>query len=334
MTHNALPHNALPPWHAQTLWQQLEPLLPGLSVEVVARTDSTSTQLLERIRAAAGDAGRHDAGRREPDRRAAPPQARRAGDTQPALLVAEQQSAGRGRMGREWQGQAGASLTFSLALPLAPADWAGLSLAAGLALAEALDPADAGDPGATVAAAAAMADTPTRLALKWPNDLWLRDPSAPGGGRKLGGVLIETLSLGATRMVVVGVGLNVQPQTLSGLASGYACLQEIDPQMSAPDALHRIAMPLVQALLDFQARGLSPLLPAYRRRDLLCGRRVSTTLAEARSGVALGIDTQGALRLRLPDGREQLVTSGEVSVRAGDMDPAGAQAAAPPGRAG
>ena len=65
----------------------------------------------------------------------------RAGRTEPVLLVAEQQTAGRGRLGRGWHSGAGDSLTFSLGLPLAPADWSGLSLAVGVSLAESLHPA-------------------------------------------------------------------------------------------------------------------------------------------------------------------------------------------------
>ena len=100
-------------WGAEALWQRLEPLLPGLSVEVVARTDSTNTRLLERCRTA------QMAERDERDERdervvepAAPLQARRDADLKPCLLVAEQQTAGRGRMGREWVSARGASLTF------------------------------------------------------------------------------------------------------------------------------------------------------------------------------------------------------------------------------
>ena len=120
---------------------------------------------------------------------------------QPCLLVAEEQTRGRGRLGRGWIASAGASLTFSLALPLAPEEWSGLSLAVGLALAEALDPMV--QPGA-----------PPRIGLKWPNDLWLVD--GPGRGRKLGGILIETVSVGHRRMCVLGVGLNVLPQAHEG----------------------------------------------------------------------------------------------------------------------
>ena len=291
-------------WGADALWRRLEPLLPGLCVEVLARAESTNTVLLERARAMNG---RRDAPITRPgdldalrvDERT--PHGRRSADVQPCLLVAEEQTRGRGRLGRGWIANAGASLTFSLALPLAPEEWSGLSLAVGLALAEALDPMV--QPGA-----------PPRIGLKWPNDLWLID--GPGRGRKLGGILIETVSVGQRRMCVLGVGLNVLPQAHEGLTHGYACLQELDPRASAPAALACVAEPLVRAVLQFQAVGFAPLVAAYTRRDLLLGQPVSTTQADVPEGVAEGVDEHGALRVRC-DGVHRIV-SGEVSVRLRD----------------
>ncbi len=294
-------------WGAEALWEQLLPLLPGLSVEVLARVDSTNTRLLERARELSGtrDAPITRPGELE---RATPgpatPHGRRGADVMPCLLVAEQQLRGRGRLGRDWVSSAGASLTFSLSLPLAPADWSGLSLAVGLALADALDPLADDDAG-----------TP-RINLKWPNDLWLLDE--PGRGRKLGGILIETVTVGRHRMCVVGIGLNVlpQPTPVPGapeLTHGYACLQEIDGATTAPAVLARVAEPLVRGLLAFQADGFAPLVARYARRDLLNGRPVTTTLADVPAGVAEGVDERGALRVRA--GELHHVVSGEVSVR-------------------
>lgn len=299
-----------PHWGAEALWQRLEPLLPGLSVEVLARTESTNTVLLNRARALAGarDAPISRPGDLEAGLPAAAPTplGRRDADVQPCLLVAEEQTRGRGRVGRDWVSSAAASLTFSLALPLAPADWSGLSLAVGLALAEALDPLPT-----------AGAVPPPRLMLKWPNDLWLVDePAPPGRGRKLGGILIETVGVGAQRMCVVGVGLNLLPQPLPlpELPHGYACLQELQQQaVSAPAVLAQVAEPLVRALLDFQVAGFAPRVAAYARRDLLRGLQVSTSLADMPSGLAEGVDERGALLLRRGDLHH--VVSGEVSVR-------------------
>jgi BirA family biotin operon repressor/biotin-[acetyl-CoA-carboxylase] ligase len=298
-------------WGAEALWQRLEPLLPGLSVEVLARADSTNTRLLERARAGQreGRAGE-----------AAAPQGRRDADTQPCLLVAEQQTAGRGRLGRGWVSARGASLTFSLALPLSPVDWSGLSLAVGVALAEALDPrpaaAGALDPRRPPAGALDVphAGAP-RIHLKWPNDLWLLD--APGRGRKLGGVLIETVGLpGERRMCVVGVGLNVRPPPPEpGLPRATACLAELDAALSAPEALSRVAEPLVRGLLSFEREGFAPLVAAYAQRDLLLGQPVTTTSTEVPAGMAEGVDADGALLVR--DGGLHRIVSGEVSVRLG-----------------
>lgn len=264
-------------WGAEPLWHRLEPLLPGLSVEVVARLESTNTELLERARAAGG---------------------RRSDDTRPCLLVAEHQSRGRGRMGRDWLASAGASLTFSLSLPLAPATWSGLSLAVGVALADALDP---------------PADAAPRIGLKWPNDLWLWE--GPGQGRKLGGILIETVAVGAARMAVVGVGLNVQPQAHEGLSQGYASVEDLTGAPAhAPRVLATVAPPLVRALRRFEAEGLAPFLAAYARRDVLAGQAVQTTGGEPVAGVAEGVDTGGALCVRTASGVQRLA-SGEVSVR-------------------
>ncbi len=280
-------------WGAEALWQRLQPLLPGLSVEVLARTDSTNTQLLHRARrahdapgvAAAGTTGTLSPGRR-------------GGDLEPCLLVAEQQTGGRGRQGKRWESSAGASLTFSLALPLAPTDWSGLSLAVGLALADALDPHRTG--------------VPPRIGLKWPNDLLLLDGT--GGGRKLGGILIETVAVGGRRLAVIGIGLNVQPRQVADAPWGVACLQELSPGITAPQALADLAEPLVRTLLAFEAEGFAPLRAGYARRDALRGQAVTTTLPELPEGIADGVDEGGALWLRVGDDRRR-VSSGEVSVR-------------------
>jgi BirA family biotin operon repressor/biotin-[acetyl-CoA-carboxylase] ligase len=300
-------------WGAQALWMQLEPLLPGLGVEVLARSASTNSELLERARIvppgqAARVGGPDDAAARV---------GRRQADTQPCLLVAEHQMAGRGRLGRAWRSARGASLTFSLALPLAPRDWSGLSLAVGVALAEALQPEDAG--------------MTLRLGLKWPNDLWLVDTSAAGastaglrGGRKLGGVLIETLAAGDRRLAVIGIGLNITPLAEPlppELHSHLGCLREIDPQATAPTALARAALPLVQALKEFEREGFSAFTERYAALDLLQGEAIVTTDPRVPQGTVCGVNGQGALRVETADG-VQLISSGEVSVRPASLSPA------------
>jgi BirA family biotin operon repressor/biotin-[acetyl-CoA-carboxylase] ligase len=290
-------------WGAEALWSDLGTLLPGLSVEVVASADSTNSRLLERARLSSGrrngpvtTPGQLDSGHTPWD--TPTPLGRRNDDTQPCLLVAEQQTGGRGRLGRVWQSSAGMSLTFSLGLALNPPSWSGLSLTVGVALAQALDPMDAG--------------RPARIGLKWPNDLWLLD--APGRGRKLGGVLIETMAVGEHRMTVVGVGLNIRPQPATvELSSGFACLQEMRADITAPQALHLVALPLARALKQFERDGFMPFVETYRTRDLLLGQGVTTTFPGVPEGVAEGVDDNGALCVRA--GTVHALVSGEVSVR-------------------
>lgn len=250
-------------WPVASLQHELRALEPALCVQVLARTGSTNTVLMQRVR---------------------------GGTATPTLLVAEVQTAGRGRMGRAWlQGEVGAMLAFSLALPLAPRDWSGLSLAAGVALAESLDSA---------------------IRLKWPNDLWWQD-------RKLAGILIETAAdaagAGAPRWVVVGVGINVRPPPADPLRSPRpASLQELGSPDAAPAVLQRVASPLLRALRRFERDGFAPFATAFEQRDALAGRRVR--LSDGTEGRAAGVDGDGALRLQTAAGL-RAVRSLEVSVR-------------------
>ena len=291
-------------WGAETLWRQLVPLLPGLSVEVLPRVLSTNTSLLERARAAPDvldNTGADSADvvvRRSVESGAF---GRRAVDLQPCLLVAEHQSAGRGRQGRPWQSVPGASLTFSLGLPLAATDWSGLSLAVGVALCEALEPANSDGP---------------QIGLKWPNDLWLMDGPLHGAetGRKLGGILIETVASGTQRLVIIGIGLNVLPFDAVEANTGFASLHELDAAATAPTVLAKIALPLVRALQQFERDGFAAFAERFAARDLLRGRTVRTTSAEVPEGIARGVSLQGALLVQSASGIAS-VASGEVSVR-------------------
>lgn len=321
-------------WGLPALQQDLQRVEPGMTLEVVESLSSTNTALLERAAAARAAASVS----------ASIPAPASAGGTEEygwtsCLLVAQEQTQGRGRQGRAWHAQPGASLTFSLGLSLAPQDWSGLSLAVGVALADALDPDGDWATGAEGRA--------PRILLKWPNDLWLRDARAAGGGRKLGGVLIETASawtdapptslVGAqpasvpsagarrhqgpgtpARICVIGVGLNIGPQsagTVEKASSGVAWLQEIEPQARAARALARVALPLLQAVRRFEDSGFAGVMHAFARRDLLRGQAVSTTLQDLPVGMAQGVDDAGALQVRAPDGALRSVVGGEVSIR-------------------
>ncbi|MFM6992707.1 MAG: biotin--[acetyl-CoA-carboxylase] ligase [Rhodoferax sp.] len=251
-------------WPAEALWQAIEPLLPGFSVEILPELASTNTELMRRARA-----GRAD----------------------PVLLVAERQTAGRGRLGRTWSSHGDeqapephASLTFSLGLPLIPSDWSGLSLAVGLAVANSLH---------------------SDVQLKWPNDLWV-------AGRKLGGILIETVAVADVRYAVIGIGLNIRLPIGQDLRTPAAALQELLPAVDAAQALQRIAVPLVETLQRFVTQGFGPLRKAYQVRDGLLGRAVVCT--DGTEGVACGVDEGGALTVQTAQGLKK-ISSAEVSVR-------------------
>ena len=286
---------------AEVMWQAVmalqQPTLAGFSVEILPEIDSTNTELMRRARA---------------DR------------TEPTLLVALQQTAGRGRLGRSWlSGVAGGvasgvasssaahevasvgaryqSLTFSLGLLLKPAAWDGLSLAVGTSLACSLH---------------------ERIQLKWPNDLWL-------DGRKLAGILIETApAADGARYAVLGVGINLLPRPPEGLSTAPAALSELLANISPAQALERVAAPLLRDVLQFEREGFAAFASRFAARDALQGRQVNVLAAHpgpagiagepaspaGTSGTAQGVNAQGALLLRTAAG-VQTITSSEVSVR-------------------
>ena len=257
-------------WNEERIAAGVTPLLPGFTVEAVAEVDSSNTELMRRAR---------------------------AGRAEPVLLVAERQTAGRGRLGRPWQSapqqEAAASLTFSLGLPLAPADWSGLSLAVGVAVAESLDPTGAHSVG-----------------LKWPNDVWVND-------RKLAGILIETAMphtgrADAQRYLVIGIGLNIGAREGDGMRTPPAWLRQWRPDAAAPDVLAELAEPLVRAVLDFEQRGFGPFAERFAARDVLRNREV--VLSDGTSGLCEGVAWGGELQVRTDAGLQR-ISSDEVSVR-------------------
>lgn len=270
-------------WGSQQLWERMSPLWPGLAVEVVARVGSTNTEMIERLRLAGHGAFLHS---------------HRADDLQPTLLVAMQQTQGRGRMGRTWHADPHTSLTFTLAVPMNRPDWSGLSLAVGVAVARAVDPLR------------------QHLQLKWPNDLWL--PDGKGSGRKLGGVLIEAIAVGSQRVAVVGVGLNVKEQ---GHLSAIASVSEFAPSATPASVLGEVGPALAQALRDFEQHGFAAFAEEFARRDLLQGASVITTDPACPEGQAAGVAEDGALLVQC-DGQLHRILSGEVSVRPAPRRPA------------
>jgi BirA family biotin operon repressor/biotin-[acetyl-CoA-carboxylase] ligase len=213
------------------------------------------------------------------------------------VVVADSQTAGRGRLGRKWVSPPGCNIHVSLLLrPGIPnAEAPRLSLVAGVALADAVEAA--GVP----------------CALKWPNDLYL-------AGRKTGGILAEMASNpDRVRYVVVGAGVNVnlEQDDLPGELAGKATSLRIHAGRTFPRAalLARFLDAFAARYGDFLAGGFPAVHPDWQRRDFLRDRRVRIRRPEGEGwGVARGVDADGAL-LFLPDGSEGVlkVHSGEIA---------------------
>lgn len=234
---------------------------------------------------------------------------RRADAGAPAgtVIVADRQTAGRGRRGRQWLSAAESSLTFSLLwrFPGNMSRLGGLSLAVGLALARALEGQGA-----------------QGIGLKWPNDLLL---ATAEGQAKVAGVLVELASDRRGCQAVIGIGLNLRrpsgelPQPAAGL--DQAGLSGIDRHL----LLAAILRELADVLERFAADGFATLRPQWQQRHVWQGQRVCI-LGEGDSplvGTCLGVDEDGALLLDTAAGRQRIY-SGDVSLRpAGSTQGAG-----------
>ena len=256
-----------PPLDATSLRDGLAgPGLPWRRLDVVERTGSTNADLL--ARAAAGE------------------------DVAGAVLIAEQQTGGRGRNGRVWSSP-GAQLTMSVAIAVGdvPADaWGWLPLATGVAVVDA------------VAAVAAV-----RSGLKWPNDV-LAD------GRKLAGILTEVAP--AQRFIVVGIGLNVTLRIDEVPDADATSLRALGVERPGRDQLVRAILQELSRRFDSwrTANGAdAELLADYRARSVTIGSDVRAILPGGREvlGLARSIDEQGRLHIE--------TDAGTVAVSAGDV---------------
>lgn len=217
------------------------------------------------------------------------------------VIVAEHQTAGRGRRGREWISAAGDSLTFSLlwrfpkGTPIA-----GLSLAAGLAVAQAAAKIGAaqGDPAAPS----------TGIRLKWPNDILLN-------GKKLGGILLELVP-GAAHAAVIGIGINLRlPDAMPPDIRNTSAALAMDD--AAEQLLAASLIELLAALQQFAQDGFASLragwLALHAHQDLPV--RLLSDFSAPRDGICRGADADGALLFEGADGVVERVISGEISLR-------------------
>lgn len=222
-----------------------------------------------------------------------------SGVTEGTVVIAEKQTAGRGRLGRVWKTPAGQSIAVSVVLypRLSPTQIPLLSLATGIAVSRAVE---------------AVCGHGLELAIKWPNDVYL-------GGKKLAGVLVEMAAeLDRVKWVIDSVGINVnnsfERTALAQKATSLAA--ELGRKVSRRD--------LLVALLDEldaiysrarTAPGLESVREAFERVDMLQGRQVTVETPEGSiHGIAMGIDAEGRLLVRKSEGQVQSIFSGEATI--------------------
>ena len=259
---------------AEDIWLRTHQQWPDINIDVVAHIGSTNTALMD---------------------------VARAGQlTHTRVMLAAEQTQGRGRLGKPWLTRVGDALTFSIALPWpASLPLAGLSLATGVAITRALE-----------ATPHTNTDRFTPR-IKWPNDIWVND-------QKLAGILVEVCGQAQQRCVVIGVGVNLYPPTgvlsHSGVApTGLANYMGDGVPPDASAVVSNCVVQLVNMLRQFKRNGFETFAAEFDALDALKGRALH--LSDGSQGTALGVDAEGGLRLQGASGAVQTIISQEVSVR-------------------
>ena len=236
-------------------------VVPGVEVRVVERCGSTNDLLLKQ----------------NPEK--------------PALIAAEEQTAGRGRRGRRWHSAPGAGITFSLGRRIhrPVRELAALSLVAGVAATRALRALGA-----------------HQAALKWPNDLVV-------DGAKLGGILVETRGNHA----VIGIGLNCRRDATIEAKVGRR-LAYLNNSVTRNEVIRRIGLALLEAIDQFEKNGLDALRGEWEAMHAHAGQKLRVRLADGRtlSGIAAGLGADGSLQLHTRQGMRAVTSGRVVSARA------------------
>jgi BirA family transcriptional regulator, biotin operon repressor / biotin---[acetyl-CoA-carboxylase] ligase len=216
------------------------------------------------------------------------------------VLLAECQSAGRGRRGRTWVAAPGGAICLSLSwtFPAVPEDLGALGLVIGVCVLRALQGLDVHG-----------------VQLKWPNDLLVR-------GKKLGGVLIELRAETAgPAFVVIGIGLNfvLGGDVLRAIAASGIAATDLKSAGLAGAGRNAVAAAVIEqcvrGLLEFEHGALKPFIADWRQADALEGQAVDVSGADGvASGMARGIDVHGALLLETREGVQRFI-AGDVTVR-------------------
>ena len=216
----------------------------------------------------------------------------------PAICLAEYQSSGRGRRGRQWHSPFGSNLYLSLAWPFrgGASELAGLSLAVGVSVNDALSELGISGGG-----------------LKWPNDLLF-------DGEKLAGILIDLRGeADGVVWAVIGVGINVLMTGDAGSPIDQpwtSCAEHSATELSRNKLAAGVIKALFTDLPRFEAEGFAGFQTRWQELDVLQGQPVWVEMdGKSVRASALGVDNSGGLLVEI-DGQRRSITSGEVSVRA------------------
>jgi BirA family biotin operon repressor/biotin-[acetyl-CoA-carboxylase] ligase len=216
-----------------------------------------------------------------------------AGETGPLWLTALWQTAGKGRRGRTWRsGSGNLAATLLLTTSKPPLEAAQIAFVAALAVA---------DLAGTYAPA-------SKVSLKWPNDTLL-------AGRKVSGILVESgPSARGGLWLAVGIGVNLAEAPNDVERPAAALAEHMDgPPPRPTEALGILAAAFERWRGVWEAAGFAPIAEAWTARAHGLGQPCSARLpTETIEGVAEGLDFDGALRLRLPDGTLRRITAGDV----------------------
>jgi BirA family biotin operon repressor/biotin-[acetyl-CoA-carboxylase] ligase len=215
-----------------------------------------------------------------------------AGAPAGTVVIAEEQTAGRGRHGRSWIAPPGRALTISIVVRAGAEALELLPLLTAVAVCEACE-----------------ATANVRCAVKWPNDVWIDE-------RKVAGILIEARPQDG--WAVIGIGLNVDTPEEELEEELRQTATSLRIAGGAPGQRQRTLDALLQRIAEWLSAGRDRLLAAYRNRDALHGRAISWTAGAGRlEGEAKGIDGRGNLVVFTSDGERHTLTAGEVHLLRG-----------------
>lgn len=242
----------------------------------------------------------------------------RAGASHGTVVIAEMQTAGRGRDGRVWKSPPGGLYLSAVVRPPLPLSMVPpMTLAVGIGVCDAVRACGVGG------------------VLKWPNDVLVETEQGDGDFRKLAGVLVEAQSQGnRLETVIVGIGINLSAAGLGEVSSIATSLEqagtgdgrEIDREV----VIARLLVHVERWIDRYIAIGLPAVIPAWHER-MAHGLFARATIdGELVVGEVAGLDPEGALMLRDGTGRVRRVRSGDVEMIRGAQPPVGVPATTHP----